>query len=105
MIDRPIYLPALDMDNAQAIDPAVENRVTTDQIPGAEVVVPPNSLVMMAEDGSTEVPFTGDLSITEVPIELTPAALPPGLVPDVVVTIQPGEMVFNTPAPLSLPNT
>jgi hypothetical protein len=41
-------------------------------------------------------PYTGQLSITEVPAELTPAALPSNLHPDVVVTIQPGEMVFTT---------
>ncbi|NJN12816.1 MAG: RHS repeat-associated core domain-containing protein, partial [Richelia sp. RM1_1_1] len=35
---------------------------------------------------------------------LTPASLPENLRPDVVVTIQPGEMVLTTPAPLSLPN-
>ena len=48
--------------------------------------------------------YTGDLGITEVPTELTPAALPDDLIPTTVVTIQPGEMVFTTPAPLSLPN-
>jgi len=30
--------------------------------------------------------------------------LPPDLLPDLVVTIQPGEMVFAQPAPLSFPN-
>ncbi len=48
--------------------------------------------------------YRGKLGIIQVPNDLTPAALPPNLVPDLVVTIQPGEMVFNTPAPLSLPN-
>ncbi|MFM8004589.1 MAG: hypothetical protein ACKO86_06505, partial [Dolichospermum sp.] len=49
-------------------------------------------------------PYTGQLSITTVPTELTRAALPENLRPDLVVTIQPGEMVFTNPAPLSLPN-
>ena len=39
-----------------------------------------------------------------MPADLTPAALPADLSPDLVVTIQPAEMVFTTPAPLSLPN-
>lgn len=43
-------------------------------------------------------------SITEVPAELTPAALPSNLIPDLVVTIQPADMVFTTPAPLTFPN-
>ena len=38
-------------------------------------------------------------SITEVPSSLTPAALPSGLRPDLVITIQPGEMVFAKPSP------
>ena len=43
-------------------------------------------------------PFNGVVSITEVPPRLTPAALPEGLIPDTVVTIQPAEMVFDLPA-------
>ncbi len=73
--------------------------VTTDAIPGAEVFVAAGTLESM--DGSL---FTGQLSITEVPRDLTPAALPENLLPDVVVTIQPAEIIFTTPAPLSMPN-
>ncbi|NET39337.1 MAG: RHS repeat protein, partial [Cyanothece sp. SIO1E1] len=99
VIDRPIYLPALDVANGQVIDPAVDTVVTTAAIPGAAVAVAAGSLEMQQGEE-----FAGTLSITAVPNELTPAALPPNLVPDLVVTIQPGEMVFTTPAPLSLPN-
>src|SRR5262249_40883691 len=48
--------------------------------------------------------YEGKLSITEVPPDRTPAALPANLRPDVLVTIQPGDLSFATPAPLSLPN-
>ncbi|MCB9938706.1 MAG: hypothetical protein H6823_10725 [Planctomycetaceae bacterium] len=99
VIDRPIYLPALDMANGVTINPALDTTVTTAAVPGAEVMVKAGTL--MNQQGT---PFTGALSITEVPPNLTPAALPEGLLPDLVVTIQPGEMVFATPAPLSLPN-
>ena len=99
VIERPIYLPALDVASGSTIDPAVDVTVTTPAIPGASVFVAAGSL-----DDPTGNPFTGVLSITEVPVDLTPAALPANLFPDLVVTIQPGEMVFTTPAPLALPN-
>jgi RHS repeat-associated protein len=99
IINRPIYLPVLDTASGVNVDPNADTTVTTDTIPGASVFVEAGSL-----DDQEGNPFTGNLSITEVPADLTPAALPENLRPDVVVTIQPGEMVFNTPAPLALPN-
>lgn len=99
VIGRPIYLPALDIANGQTITPGADTVVTTEAIPGAAVFVRAGSL-----NDQNGQPFTGVLSITEVPAELTPAALPDGLFTDLVVTIQPGEMVFETPAPLTLPN-
>jgi RHS repeat-associated protein len=99
VITRPIYLPVLDDANAKQINPLQDTLVTTDAIPGASVMIKAGTL--MNQQGS---PFTGKLSITEVPRDLTPAALPNGLRPDLVVTIQPGEMVFSSPAPISLPN-
>ncbi|AFY71953.1 RHS repeat-associated core domain protein (plasmid) [Thalassoporum mexicanum PCC 7367] len=99
IIDRPLYLPVLDTANAVPIIPGSGTDVTTSNIPGASVFVAADSIV--DQEGN---PFDGDLSITEVPRELTPAALPENLIPDVVVTIQPGEMEFTTPAPLTLPN-
>jgi RHS repeat-associated protein len=99
VIDRPIYLPAIDITNAQTIDPTINQTVVSAAIPGSAVVIAANSLFTPENQ-----PFTGQLSITTVPAELTPAALPAGLNPDLVVTIQPGDMVFTTPAALSLPN-
>ncbi|WP_193387016.1 FG-GAP-like repeat-containing protein, partial [Kamptonema sp. PCC 6506] len=99
VISRPIYLPPIDFTNAQIIDPAADTTVTTAAIPKASVFVKAGSL--KDTEGNL---YTENLSITEVPTELTPAALPPNLHTDLVVTIQPGDMVFTTPAPLSLPN-
>src|SRR6185436_8493399 len=99
VIVRPIYLPGLDTANPKQIDPNQDTTVTTDKIPGAAVTIKAGTL--MNQQGT---PFTGKLSITEVPSTLTPAALPDGQRPGVLVTIQPGEMVFATPAPLTLPN-
>jgi RHS repeat-associated protein len=99
-IGRPIYLPALDMANAVQIDPNVNTVVTTAAIPGAAVMV--NAGTLMNQQGQ---PFTGMLGITQVPTALTPAALPKNMRPDLVVTIQPGDMVFAQPAPMTFPNS
>ncbi|MEN1678275.1 MAG: putative Ig domain-containing protein [Planctomycetota bacterium] len=105
VIFRPVYLPALDVAGGTTIDPAQNTTVDQEIAPGemASVFVQAGSLQM--DDGAGNmVDFDGTLSITEVPTSLTPAALPVNLVPDTVVTIQPGEMVFTDPAELTLPN-
>ncbi len=101
VIDRPIYLPELDVAGGTTIDPMHDVSVRQQVAPGetAEIFVAAGTLTNL--QGT---PFTGTLSITEVPIGLTPAALPFGMSPGLIVTIQPGEMVFARPAPLSLPN-
>ncbi len=100
VIARSIYLPPLDVANGKRIDPLKATTVTTAAIPGVSLFVAAGTL--MNQQGT---PFTGVLSITKVPVNLTPAALPKGLNPDMVVTIQPGEMVFATPARMTFPNS
>jgi RHS repeat-associated protein len=100
VIARPIFLPLLDLANATPINPNAPNTVTTPAIPGAEVFVAAHTL--RDQQGAE---YNGLLSITEVPLAQTPVALPDNLTPDLVVTIQPGEMVFaGSGAPLALPN-
>lgn len=100
-IARPIFLPKLDVANGTEIDPNADTTVSQEIAPGdmAAVFIASGS----AKDQSGN-DFTGVLSITEVPLDRTPAALPDGLLPDTVVTIQPGELTFLEPAPLTLPN-
>ena len=100
-IHRPIYLPKLDVAGGTTIDPTVETTVTQEIAPGEMATVTVAASSLMNQQGT---PFEGTLSITEVPPDFTPAALPENLMPGVVVTIQPGEMVFASPAPLTLPN-
>jgi len=101
VIDRPIFLPPLDVAGGTAIDPMQDTTVQQEVAPGEMVEVFVAAGTLMNQQGT---PFTGTLSITEVPPSLTPAALPDNLFPDLVVTIQPGEMVFATPAPMTFPN-
>jgi hypothetical protein len=89
----------LDVGNGKQIDPMQDTMVTTAAIPGASVMIEAGTL--MNQQGT---PFNGVLSITRVPPSLTPAALPFNMRPELVVTIQPGEMVFSQPAPMSFPN-
>ncbi|WP_419580845.1 dockerin type I domain-containing protein [Stieleria magnilauensis] len=96
-IDRPIYLPKL--NPGMTIDPLVSTEVTTPYIEDVSVMINPGTLV--TQQG---LPFAGELSITEVPPAFTPAALPENISPDLIVTIQPGDMVFTSPAPITLPN-
>jgi RHS repeat-associated protein len=102
IIQRPIYLPQLDVAGGTSINSAIDTTVSQEILPGAiaTVFVSQGSLVL--EDGTT--PFSGILSITAVPPEFTPAALPKEFHPSIVVTIQPGEMRFTDPAELTLPN-
>ncbi len=99
-IDRPVYLPALNVGTAidSTQDTMAMRQLNTNEAP-VEVLVKANTL--FDQQGQ---PFTGALSITEVPRDLTPAALPKDFIVDVVVTIQPGEMSFSSPAPISFPN-
>ncbi len=100
-IRRPVYSPVLDVAGGTQINPAQDTTVSQEVAPGetAEVFVAAGTL--FNQQGS---PFQGVLSITEVPPDLTPAALPNNLAPALVVTIQPGEMTFASPAPVTFPN-
>lgn len=100
IIHRPIYLPQLDMANGVEIDPNENTTVTTEAIPGLSVEVAAGTLLTQQST-----PFDKMMTITEVPVDRTPASLPENLFPDIVVTIQPGEMQFTTPAPMTFPNT
>lgn len=69
LIERPIYLPEIDVASGKAIDPLRNTVVTSSALPGASVEVAASTL--MNQQGT---PFTGILSMTEVPVTLTPAA-------------------------------
>lgn len=99
VIARPIYLPAIDVSSSTTTSDSEGNQTVTNAGLSASLFVAAGTLLDRA--GNV---FGGTLSITEVPRDLTPAALPLNLLPDLVVTIQPAEMVFTTPAPLTLPN-
>ncbi len=101
VILRPIYLPKLDVAGGTTIDPNQDTMVQQEIAPGEMATLEVAAGTLQNRDDTM---FDGLLSITEVPRALTPAALPANLLPDTVVTIQPADMVFTQPAPLTFPN-
>ncbi|WP_165229541.1 peroxidase family protein [Aquisphaera insulae] len=99
-IARPIYLPALNAGST--VNPAAATTISQQLRPGeAEARVSFQAGTLQTRTGAL---YSGKLSITEVPRDRTPAALPANLSPDAVVSIQPAEMVFSQPALLTMPN-
>jgi len=98
MVERPFFLPRIDESSLTTVDPNAETVVINANI-GVILTVPPHTAMMNGME------FTGQLSISEVPGGLAPAALPGNLQPGLLITIQPVGVVFNTPAPITFPNT
>lgn len=98
-IEKTIYVPLIDPANATTIDPTQTQSIGSINLQGAKLTIAANS----ALDANNN-PYTGNLSLTEVPITRLPAALPDTLRPDVVVAVQAEGLKFNSPASLSLPN-
>ena len=100
-IPRPIYLPALNLDDGVDIEPGSDARIT---VPSGENAIE----LFIAADTVTDSegnPFTGRLSVTELAPGRTPAPLPLDTRPDHVITVQPSGIQLTTAAPLTMPNT
>ena len=76
VIDRPIYLPVLDVAGGTTIDPSQNTMVMQEIAAGEMAVLDVTAGSLEDREGNM---FNGVLSITEVPRDLTPAALPGGL--------------------------
>ncbi len=98
VVGRPFYLPRIDASSLTTVDPST---VTMVHNPNLDITVEVPAGSAQAEGGGL---FTGELSISEVPEGLAPAALPPELDPGLLITIQPVGVTFDTPAPISMPN-
>ena len=96
---RPFYLPQLESDSLTQVNPNEETVVKNERL-GISFVVPAGTA--RNPDGSN---YEGVLSIAEVPDGLAPAAMPPQFNPDLLVTIQPVGISFETPVPITFPNS
>ena len=98
VVSRPFFLPRIANSSLTTVDPNATTVVTNAAL-GVSITVPPHTA--KNPDGTD---FTGQLSISEVPRGLAPAALPDTLDPGLVVTIQPVGVTFATPVPITFPN-
>ncbi len=98
VVDRPFYLPRLAVASLTTVDPNSTTMVTNQAL-GVTLEIPAHTA--RADDG---LPFDGQVSISEVPGALAPEALPPGVQPGMLITIQPLGVTFDTPLKLTMPN-
>jgi len=96
--ERPFSMPRLAMASLTQVNPTATTVVKNDEL-GITLTVPAG--MARNSDGSQ---FTGQLSISEVPGNLAPVALPEFLEPGMLVTIQPVGVVFAQPVPITFPN-
>lgn len=100
LVERPFYMPRIDASSLTTVDPA-QNTVVNNPNLGITLTVPANTAINTS-DGT---PFTGQLSISEVPLEFAPANMPPELSVGLLITIQPVGVEYTTPVPISFTNT
>jgi RHS repeat-associated protein len=100
-IERPIFLPVLDVAGGTQVDPAQDTLVRQEIAPGEFVEIMVKAGTLLTPQGEL---FEGVFSITEVPLEFTPAAMPADWAPSLVITTQPAEMIFSEPARVTFPN-
>jgi|GEM_PF-1737301 len=98
VVDRPFFLPRIARESLTPIDPTQTTEVENPTL-NVTLRVPP--LSARNPNGTF---FTGELSVSEVPEALAPAALPEALEPGLLITIQPVGVTFSTPVPITLPN-
>ncbi len=107
VMPRAIFLPALDLANADPVDPAQTSIVDSADVmidgtmfKPIVLTIPPGT-AMNAETGT---PFDDAASITIVREDRGPLPLPDGIDASLYITVQPFNMVFDPPAPISFPN-
>jgi len=99
IIERPFYLPRLD---ASSITPINNGGTTTVTNPNLDIslTIPANTAKF-----ANGTPFTGTVSISEVPLNVAPVSMPDFVRPRTLITIQPVGLVFSNPVPITFPNT
>jgi RHS repeat-associated protein len=99
VVSRPFYLPRIDATSLTTIDPGKDTMVEN---PNLGIALEVAAGTAVDENGD---PFSGQLSISEVPENLAPVALPDRFNPATLITIQPVGVRFTQPAAISFPNT
>jgi hypothetical protein len=98
-LGRPIYLPAIDINNSQVAGGDQPVQLTMTGVAGVVYTVAPNSVTF--PDGS----HVGKLSLSQVHNDRVPMIPLNGTAPRLVATVQPTGVLFNPPIQMQLPNT
>ena len=98
-LGKPIYLPAIDINDAQTVGGSQPVTLTMAGVPGLGFTIAPNSVTF--PDGST----VGKLSISQVKSDLVPMEPSNGNTPNLIWTLQPAGAKFSVPVQITLPNT
>ena len=97
VVARPFYLTRIDTGSIVTVSPASGGTL---QSTGVKIVVPAGAAV---KSGAA---YSGELSLSMVPLNLAPAALPEALEPALLMTIQPPGVAFVPPlTQVTFPNT
>lgn len=97
-LDKPIYLPIIDTENAQTVGGSEPVTLTMTGVPGVAFTVQPNSVTF--PDGA----HVGKLSVSQVKADMVPMPPVNGVAAPLVWTIQPAGAKFNPPIQVQLPN-
>jgi hypothetical protein len=104
VVPQPIVLPHIDLAHAtdfSQVDPSQPLDLTSPLLPDVTLHVAPDSAMTM--DGQ---PFTGKLALTALPAGQLGEILPPGVTPgSEFVRVDGPDLMFRTPAQITLPNT
>ena len=98
-LSKPIYLPSIDVNNAQTVGGNQAVTLTMAGVPGVAFTVAPNSVTF--PDGST----VGKLSLSQVKADEVPMEPSNGTAPNLIWTLQPAGTIFSVPVQVTLPNT
>ncbi len=97
-LGMPTYLLPLNTENTATVGGNEDVVYTLDEVPGFSLTVKAGSVTF--PNGSRQ----GQISVTQVHADKVPMTPPNGLQPQFVITIQPPGVLFEPPAPITLPN-
>ena len=101
VLNRPYQdylLPKIDPRGEATVNPVSATNINNTNI-GVSFSVPAQTV--MKGDGT---PYSGKLSVSEVPNNATPRELPEVLRPNFIITLQPVGLTFATPVRVNFPN-
>ena len=95
---RDYMLPRVDKKGMAMVEPQKETMLHNQDL-GVTMMIPANTAT---QNGTG---YTGPISVSMVPVDSAPRELPPNLQPNLLITLQPVNIRFSTPVPITFPNT